>query len=66
MNMERARFNMIEQQIRTCSVLDDTVLQTMGSIPRDLFVSESMQSLAYADIEIPLAHNQAMMFPRIE
>ena len=64
--MEQARFNMIEQQIRPCSVLDDTVLQTMASIPREAFAPESLASLAYADIELPLAHDEAMMFPRIE
>jgi protein-L-isoaspartate(D-aspartate) O-methyltransferase len=66
MNYEQARFNMVEQQIRPWSVLDDTVLQTMGSIPRDKFVPESLKSLAYADIEIPLAHGESMMFPRME
>lgn len=66
MNMEQARFNMIEQQIRPCSVLDDTVLQTMASIPRELFAPEALASLAYADIEVPLDHGEAMMFPRIE
>jgi len=57
---------MIEQQIRPCSVLDDTVLQTMASIPREIFVPETLASLAYADIEVPLEHGEAMMFPRIE
>lgn len=66
MNIEKARFNMVEQQIRPYSVLDDTVLQTMGSISRDIFVSKEMSALAYADIELPLAHEEAMMFPRIE
>lgn len=66
MNLEQARFNMIEQQIRPWSVLDQTVLQTMGSIPRDAFVPESLLSMAYADIEIPLAHGESMMFPRVE
>jgi protein-L-isoaspartate(D-aspartate) O-methyltransferase len=66
MNFEQARFNMIEQQIRPWSVLDDTVLQTMGSIPRDIFVPDSMGSLAYADIEVPLDHDESMMFPRVE
>lgn len=66
MNLEKARFNMIEQQVRPCSVLDQTVLETMGTIPRDAFVPESLISLAYADIEVPLAHGEAMMFPRIE
>ena len=66
MDMEQARFNMIEQQIRPCSVLDETVLQTMLSIPREVFAPESLKTLAYADIEIPLANGEAMMFPRIE
>jgi len=66
MDMEQARFNMIEQQIRPCSVLDLTVLETMGNIPREVFAPESLASLAYADIEIPLAHGESMMFPRIE
>ena len=66
MNLEQARFNMIEQQIRPWSVLDQTVLQTMGSIPRDAFVPDSLVSMAYADIETPLAHGESMMFPRVE
>lgn len=66
MNYEQARFNMIEQQIRPWSVLDTTVLQTMGSIPRDKFVPKGLESFAYADIEIPLEHEESMMFPRME
>ena len=66
MNFEQARFNMVEQQIRPWSVLDGTVLQIMGSIPRDTFVSDDLKSMAYADIEIPLEHDESMMFPRVE
>jgi len=66
MNYEQARFNMIEQQIRPWSVLDGTVLETMGNIPRDSFVIDSLKSMAYADIEIPLEHGESMMFPRME
>jgi len=66
MNFEQARFNMVEQQIRPWSVLDETVLQTMENIPRDSFVINSMKSMAYADIEIPLDHGESMMFPRME
>ena len=66
MNFAQARFNMVEQQIRPWLVLDDTVLQTMESIPRDIFVPKSLKTLAYADIETPLAHGEAMMFPRVE
>lgn len=66
MNLEQARFNMIEQQIRPWSVLDRTVLQTMGDIPRDIFVPDELISMAYADIEIPLKFDEFMMFPRVE
>ncbi len=66
MNLEQARFNMIEQQVRPWSVLDNTVLQTMGDIPRDIFVPDSLKSLAYADIEVPMEHGESMMHPRVE
>lgn len=66
MDMKQARFNMIEQQVRTCAVLDDTVLQTMTNIPRDLFVPETLKDLAYADMELPLSHDEVMMTPRVE
>ena len=66
MDLKQARFNMVEQQVRPWSVLDATVLQVMESIPRDKFVPEDLVSLAYADIEIPLAHDESMLFPRVE
>jgi protein-L-isoaspartate(D-aspartate) O-methyltransferase len=66
MNMEQARFNMIEQQIRPWDVLDHSVLQTMSDLPRDAFVSESQKSLAYADIQLPIGHDEYMMHPRVE
>ncbi len=67
MDLEKARFNMIEQQVRPWSVLDQTVLQTMGNIPRDAFIPKTLPpSLAYADMEVPLAHGESMMFPRVE
>lgn len=64
--MDQARFNMIEQQIRPWEVLDPTVLSIMRAIPRENFVSPDYQRLAYADIEIPLDHGEAMLHPRIE
>jgi protein-L-isoaspartate(D-aspartate) O-methyltransferase len=61
-----ARFNMIEQQIRTWEVLDPKVLATLNSIPRENFVPEAYRGLAFADIEIPLAHDQQMLSPKVE
>lgn len=65
-NMREAKFNMIEQQIRTWEVLDPTVLQLLNDVPRENFVPEEYQGLAFADIEIPLGHGQAMLSPKLE
>ncbi|TQV86989.1 protein-L-isoaspartate O-methyltransferase family protein [Aliikangiella coralliicola] len=64
MNIEKARFNMIEQQVKPWKVLDEKLLGAMATIPREKFVPESYRNLAYADIAIPLGHNQSMLTPR--
>ncbi len=61
-----ARFNMIEQQIRTWEVLDPVVLDLLGMVPREAFVSEAYQGLAFADIELPIGHGQTMLSPKLE
>ena len=66
MDIEQARFNMIEQQIRPWDVLDVDVLRVIESTPRELFVSEQHRKLAFSDLEIPLEHGQVMMAPKIE
>ncbi len=63
---EHARFNMIEQQIRTWEVLDPIVLQLLHKVPREHFVPEAYQGLAFADIEIPLIDGQYMLTPKLE
>lgn len=63
---EKARFNMVEQQIRPWEVIDPSVLSLMETLPREAFVPEAYQDLAYADTEIPIGHGQKMMFPRME
>lgn len=65
-NSERARFNMIEQQIRPWNVVDNSILDLMSAIHREDFVPENYQQLAYADIRIPLEHSQTMMHPKEE
>jgi len=65
-NIEQARFNMIEQQVRPWDVLDPQVLDTMNAVPRELFVPERYRSLAFADTSIPLGHDQVMMAPKLE
>ena len=66
MNLEQARHNMIEQQIRTWDVLDKDVLQTLVAVRREAFVPAAYQSLAFVDTEIPLPCGQHMMSPKLE
>ena len=63
---EQARFNMVEQQIRPWQVLDPQVLTVLSNVPRELFVPQAYQALAYADTEIPLGHGETMVPPRVD
>lgn len=63
---EQARFNMVEQQIRPWQVLDPQVLAVLSNVPRELFVPQAYQALAYTDVEIPLGHGQEMTPPRVD
>jgi len=66
-DFERARYNMIEQQIRPWDVLDQRVLDVIATTPREAFVPDKYRStLAFSDICIPLEHDQYMMQPRLE
>jgi protein-L-isoaspartate(D-aspartate) O-methyltransferase len=66
MNVEQARFNMVEQQIRTWEVLDQAVLDLLYAVPREEFVPAAFRKLAFADMEIPIGEGEAMMAPRLE
>ncbi len=66
MNIEQARYNMVEQQIRTWEVLDQEVLDLLFVVKREEFVPPAYRSLAFADLEIPLGHGQSMWAPKIE
>ena len=63
MNIEQARFNMIEQQIRPWEVLDQTVLDLLFVVKREEFVPPAYRNLAFADMEIPLGHGEKMLAP---
>ena len=66
-DFERARYNMIEQQIRPWDVLDQRVLDVITGLPREAFVPEKYKStLAFSDICIPLEHGEYMMPPKLE
>jgi len=65
MNTQLARFNMVEQQIRPWSVLNLHVLEQLSQLDRSLFVPAAYQEVAYSDTEIPLAHGEVMLAPRV-
>jgi protein-L-isoaspartate(D-aspartate) O-methyltransferase len=66
MNIEQARFNMIEQQIRPWDVVDAEVLHLLSVIKREDFIPLAHKALAFVDMEIPLGHGQCMLAPRVE
>lgn len=66
LNLDQARFNMVEQQIRTWDVLDPRVLEIMEQIPRHLFVPDHYRNLAYSDLQLPLGEGEVMLEPKLE
>jgi protein-L-isoaspartate(D-aspartate) O-methyltransferase len=72
MNLEQARTNMVEQQIRTWEVLDQEVLDLLYVVPREEFVPEQHRALAFSDLEIPLEEGakagsgECMWQPKLE
>lgn len=66
MNIEQARFNMIEQQIRPWEVLDQQVLDLLFVVKREDFAPAAYRNLAFADMEIPIGSGQIMLAPKIE
>ena len=66
MNIEQARFNMIEQQIRPWDVLDADVLELLLVVKREHYVPAAHKGLAFVDAEIPLGHGAAMLTPKLE
>jgi protein-L-isoaspartate(D-aspartate) O-methyltransferase len=69
MNVEQARFNMIEQQIRPWDVLDPAVLALLGRLRREDFVPAAYRALAFVDTQVPLterADGACMLEPKVE
>lgn len=66
MNVEQARANMVEQQIRPWEVLDQDVLDLLYVVPREEFVPAKHRSLAFSDLEIPIGEGERMWAPKIE
>jgi protein-L-isoaspartate(D-aspartate) O-methyltransferase len=66
MDMERARYNMVEQQIRPWDVHDEAVLDALFKLRRENFVPEAYRKLALADLQLPIGHGEVMLEPKLE
>jgi len=66
MNIEKARFNMIEQQIRPWDVLDPEVLDLLTVVKREAFVPAAYKNLAFMDTQVPLGNGEFMFTPKLE
>jgi len=66
MNLEQARTNMVEQQIRPWEVLDQDILDLLYVVPREAFVPAALRNLAFVDMEIPIGEGERMWAPKIE
>jgi protein-L-isoaspartate(D-aspartate) O-methyltransferase len=65
-NMDAARRQMINQQVRTWEVLDPRVLETLAAVPREHFVPEAYRDVAFADAAIPIGNGEFMLQPKLE
>lgn len=65
-DLESARRQMIEQQIRAWEVLNLGVLDVFEQVPREEFVPDRYRELAFADMQLPLGHGQRMLAPQLE
>jgi len=66
MDLEQARYNMVESQIRTWEVLDQRVLDTLFAVKREEYVPEKYRPLAFVDMEVPLGFGEVMLAPKLE
>jgi len=66
LDVNTARRQMIEQQVRAWEVLDLKVLAAMERVPREEFTPPAYRDLAFADMNVPLGHGQSMLAPKLE
>lgn len=66
LDFERARFNMVEQQVRPWEVLDPRVLDVLRELRREEYVPARFRRQAFADVALPLEHGESMMKPVLE
>ncbi len=63
MQSQILRRNMIDSQLRTSGVHEAWVIQAMGALPREDFVSADRKDVAYSDRPVPLGHGRMLNPP---
>jgi len=66
MDLQQARSNMIEQQVRPWDVLDQRVLDVLSEVPREAYLDPKHAGVAYSDFELPIGHDQHMLKPTVD
>ena len=66
MDFEKARFNMVEQQIRPWDVLNTQLLDLLFHVKRENFVADNQKAIAFVDTELPLPNGSRMLQPKME
>ena len=66
MDLQLARSNMIEQQVRPWDVLDQRVLDVLSQVPREPFLADKYKGIAYSDFQLPIGHGQHMLKPTLD
>lgn len=66
MDLQLARSNMIEQQVRPWDVLDQRVLDVLAEVPRDAFLDAEHRGVAYSDFQLPIGFGQSMLKPTLD
>ena len=65
LNFAAARRNMVDSQLKPNQVSAIKLIEAMGKVPRELFVPETLQDLAYMDEDLPIGGNRYLMEPRV-
>lgn len=66
MDLQQARSNMIEQQVRPWDVLDQRVLDVLAEVPRETFLDPAHHGVAYSDFQLPIGYGQFMLKPTVD
>jgi protein-L-isoaspartate(D-aspartate) O-methyltransferase len=64
LDFAQARRNMVDSQVRTFDVTSIPILAAMDEVPRERFVPEGRESLAYIDLDVPVSDGIPGVEPR--